>query len=78
MAGKGDKVVFSRMAERLRASIPGSVLRIIGGAGHMVHHSAPQQVVEAIRAVSGMATGEVPRASSVPPLHSVGEPAKAA
>jgi pimeloyl-ACP methyl ester carboxylesterase len=53
MAGSGDKVVRKRSAERLHAAIPGSVLRIVEGAGHMVHHSAPRQVVEAIRSIAG-------------------------
>ena len=53
MAGSGDKIVFKRNAERLQASIPGSVLRIVEGAGHMVHHSAPRQVVEGIRSIAG-------------------------
>jgi pimeloyl-ACP methyl ester carboxylesterase len=53
VAGAGDKVVRKRSAERLQASIPGSVLRIVEGAGHMVHHSAPGQVVEAIRSIAG-------------------------
>ncbi len=47
------KVVRKRSAERLHAAIPGSVLRIVEGAGHMVHHSAPRQVVEAIRSIAG-------------------------
>ena len=51
MAGDGDKVVFKRSAERLHASVTGSVLRIIEGAGHMVHHLVPEQVVEAVEAV---------------------------
>ncbi len=42
-----------RSAERLHAAIPGSVLRIVEGAGHMVHHSAPREVVEAIRLIAG-------------------------
>jgi pimeloyl-ACP methyl ester carboxylesterase len=71
MAGEGDKVVFKRNAERLQASIPGSVLRIVGGAGHMVHHSAPQQVVEAIRAAAG-AVAEAPRVPP-PPLDVIAE-----
>jgi hypothetical protein len=29
------------------------VLRIVEGAGHMVHHSAPRRVVEAIRSIAG-------------------------
>lgn len=53
MAGRGDKVVFKRNAERLHAAIAGSVLRIVEGAGHMVHHSAPRQVVEAVRLIAG-------------------------
>ena len=53
MAGSGDRIVFKRNAERLQASIPGSVLRIVEGAGHMVHHSAPRQVVEAVRLIAG-------------------------
>ena len=51
VAGSGDKVVRKRSAERSHTEIPGSVLRVVEGAGHMVHHSAPRQVVEAIRPV---------------------------
>jgi pimeloyl-ACP methyl ester carboxylesterase len=70
MAGAGDKVVRKRSAERLHASIPGGVLRILEGAGHMVHHSAPRQVVGAIRqvaAASAEASAEgAPREPAVP------------
>lgn len=59
MAGDGDKVVSHRLAERLRAAIPGSTLRIVKGAGHMVHHVATDQVVEAILAVTRTAGGPV-------------------
>ncbi|WP_201445473.1 alpha/beta fold hydrolase [Belnapia sp. F-4-1] len=55
LAGSGDKVVWKRNAERLHAAIPGSTLRIIEGAGHMVHHSDPGQVVEAIQWIAGTA-----------------------
>jgi pimeloyl-ACP methyl ester carboxylesterase len=51
MAGDGDKVVFKRSAKRLHASVTVSVLRIIKGAGHMVHHLVPEQVAEAVEAV---------------------------
>ena len=51
MAGDGDKVVSHRLAERLRAAIPGSTLQIVQGAGHMIHHVASDQVVRAILAV---------------------------
>ena len=53
VAGSGDKVVRKRSAERLHAAIPGSVLQVVAGAGHMVHHSAPRQVVEAVRLIAG-------------------------
>jgi pimeloyl-ACP methyl ester carboxylesterase len=49
MAGEGDKVVFKHAAERLHACVPGSVLQVVKGAGHMVHHAVPQQVVEAVQ-----------------------------
>lgn len=52
MAGDGDKVVSPRHAERLRAAISGSTLRIFEGAGHMVHHVATDQVVETIGSVA--------------------------
>jgi pimeloyl-ACP methyl ester carboxylesterase len=52
IAGDGDKVVFKRRSERLQASISGSVLQIIKGAGHMVHHLAARQVVEAVESVA--------------------------
>lgn len=51
MAGKGDKVVFKRRAEQLAAVIKGSVLLVIPGAGHMVHHQATAQTAEAVEAV---------------------------
>ena len=52
IAGDGDKVVFKRRSERLRDSIPGSLLQIINGAGHMVHHLAARQVAEAVESVA--------------------------
>lgn len=52
VAGDGDKVVFKNNAERLAVAIPQSLLQIVPGAGHMVHHFAPRQVAEMIRNVS--------------------------
>jgi pimeloyl-ACP methyl ester carboxylesterase len=52
LAGDGDKVVFKHRAEQLRNSIRGSVLQIVKGAGHMVHHVAPQQVAQAVESVT--------------------------
>jgi pimeloyl-ACP methyl ester carboxylesterase len=61
VAGDGDKIVFKRRSEQLRDSIPGSLLQIVKGAGHMVHHLAARQVAEAIESV---ASGACPRRSS--------------
>jgi pimeloyl-ACP methyl ester carboxylesterase len=51
MAGEGDKIVFKRRAEQLRAAITGSVIYVIQGAGHMIHYQATGQVAEAVEAV---------------------------
>jgi pimeloyl-ACP methyl ester carboxylesterase len=56
MAGDGDKIVSHRLGERLRATISGSTLLIVKGAGHMVHHVATDQVAEAILAVAKTAS----------------------
>ena len=40
IAGGGDRVVFKRRSEQFAAKIRGSVLQIVKGAGHMVHHLA--------------------------------------
>jgi pimeloyl-ACP methyl ester carboxylesterase len=52
VAGSGDKVVSPDHAERLRGAVPDATLRTVEGAGHMVHHVATQQVVEAIEEVA--------------------------
>jgi pimeloyl-ACP methyl ester carboxylesterase len=65
MAGDGDKIVSYRLAERLRAAIPGSSLDIVQGAGHMVHHSATDRVAEAILAVARSSGASI---SSTAPL----------
>jgi pimeloyl-ACP methyl ester carboxylesterase len=52
MAGEGDKVVFKRRAEQLKAAVSGSVLSIVQGAGHMVHYQATTQVAEAVEHVA--------------------------
>jgi pimeloyl-ACP methyl ester carboxylesterase len=56
MAGSEDQVVdVGRHAIRLHEQIPHSELRLVPGAGHMVHHAVPQQVAEVIEAVAGEA-----------------------
>jgi pimeloyl-ACP methyl ester carboxylesterase len=56
IAGDGDKVVFKRRSEQLRDSIPGSLLQIVKGAGHMLHHLAAHQVAQAVESVAGAAS----------------------
>lgn len=58
IAGQGDKVVFKRSSEHLAAEIRGSVLQIVGGAGHMVHHLAPQQVAQAVEGLTEASHGK--------------------
>jgi pimeloyl-ACP methyl ester carboxylesterase len=51
IAGEGDRVVFKRRSEQLHERIRGSVLQIVKGAGHMVHHLVPGQVAQAVESV---------------------------
>ncbi|HVJ06455.1 MAG TPA: alpha/beta hydrolase [Candidatus Saccharimonadales bacterium] len=55
VAGEGDKIVDTeKESVRLHHEVPGSQLRIIKGAGHMIHHSAPQEVMDAIDELATM------------------------
>ena len=50
VAGPGDRVVdFKRHSERLYHAVPRSTLRSLPRAGHMIHHSAPQQIAAMVR-----------------------------
>ena len=50
VAGLQDNVVdFDRQSHRLAGELPNGILTPIPGAGHMVHHTAPEQVANAIR-----------------------------
>ena len=52
IAGTGDKLVSpEHQSGRLAREVPQSRLHRIEGAGHMVHHTAPQEVAEAIATV---------------------------
>ncbi len=51
VAGKGDKLVtMDQQSKRLHEALPGSKFVAVEGAGHMVHQTAPDQVLAAIRA----------------------------
>jgi pimeloyl-ACP methyl ester carboxylesterase len=58
IAGQGDKVVFRRSSEHLAAEIRGSVLQIVSGAGHMVHHLAPRHVAQAVESLTDASRGQ--------------------
>ena len=50
LSGDADKVIdFKEHALRFHASVPGSVLDVFPGAGHMIHHVDPARVVRAAR-----------------------------
>ncbi|MDQ4061019.1 MAG: alpha/beta hydrolase [Pseudomonadota bacterium] len=53
MAGRGDRhVPPQRHSAWLHEQIPGSELRLVEGAGHMVHHTFPEQALAAIDRVA--------------------------
>ena len=53
ISGDGDKIVsHHHQSERLAKEVPGAELHRINGAGHMIHHIAPAEVAEAIKAFS--------------------------
>ena len=79
MAGGGDLVVSHRHAERLHAAIPGSALQIVSGVGHMIHHVATDQVVQAIEEVARTSGARAPIGQldkSAPAPADVTEPAE--
>lgn len=58
IAGRGDKIVSSRFqSERLAKDVRGSDLRLLDGAGHMIHHIAPSEVGDAIMAFVDQESG---------------------
>ena len=53
MAGTGDRLVdFARQSGRLDKVLAESTLIPFKGAGHMIHHSAPEKVVDGINLAS--------------------------
>lgn len=53
VAGDEDKIAdFGRQSARLHTELPGSELRVVRGAGHMIHHTAPDEVLAAISLAS--------------------------
>ena len=53
VAGSEDKMVdLDHQALRLHRALPGSFLHVVEGCGHMVHHTAPHEVMAAVEAVA--------------------------
>jgi pimeloyl-ACP methyl ester carboxylesterase len=53
LAGSGDRLVYrSRHSDRFHQELPHTDYRIVEGSGHMVHHVAPDQVMDAIDAAA--------------------------
>jgi pimeloyl-ACP methyl ester carboxylesterase len=59
MTGDGDKVIEPEQANKLRRAIPDGTLQILHGIGHMIHHVATDQVVDAIEEVARKSTSDV-------------------
>lgn len=54
LSGDADEIVdHSSQAKRLHDAVPGSMLDVFVGTGHMTHHADPARVVRAIDFVSG-------------------------
>lgn len=52
--GDGDRLVWQKdQSARLAAMLPGANAIPVAGAGHMIHHLAPETVAKAIRELSG-------------------------
>jgi pimeloyl-ACP methyl ester carboxylesterase len=53
IAGAGDKIVdVDQQSRRLAGDLPGSSLWVLPGLGHMLHHSAPDEVMAALEILS--------------------------
>jgi pimeloyl-ACP methyl ester carboxylesterase len=53
VAGTGDKMVdLDEQAVRLHRALPSSSLHVLEDCGHMVHHTAPEEVIAAVDAVA--------------------------
>ena len=60
LAGDADAIVdLKAQAQRLHAAVPGSMLDVFAGIGHMTHHGDPTRVVRAIDFVCGTDRSDV-------------------
>ncbi|AKJ27431.1 alpha/beta fold hydrolase [Caldimonas brevitalea] len=68
IAGSDDRLVDTAwQSERLHRDLPHSELRLLPGVGHMVHHTAPVAVAEAVERAFALSEVQTPRLSPQPP-----------
>lgn len=54
MAGADDRIVMTDyQSRRLHEQVPGSRLEVLPGVGHMIHHTARDEVIDTIRSIAG-------------------------
>ncbi|MGG5807964.1 alpha/beta fold hydrolase [Falsiroseomonas sp. CW058] len=69
VAGEEDRIVTTaRQSARLHRDLPGSRLRVVPGAGHMVHHAAPELVADEVEGLLHRAAEAAPRREPVAAL----------
>jgi pimeloyl-ACP methyl ester carboxylesterase len=78
ISGDGDKIVsFKHQSRRLARELLGGQIHVIEGAGHMLHHTAPDDVaatIEAFLGQIGVATGAAAAPLAKPVAAPSGEP----
>ncbi len=66
VAGEKDRLVMTAwQSERLHRHLPSTRLRIVPGAGHMVHHTATADVLEAVHQARDMSKALTPPISAM-------------
>jgi pimeloyl-ACP methyl ester carboxylesterase len=68
LAGDGDRIVdLGRQSARLHREVPGSELRVVPGTGHMIYHTAPEEVLLAIEHAAARVDRVEPAEAVAPP-----------
>jgi pimeloyl-ACP methyl ester carboxylesterase len=61
VAGDADRLVTTkRQSERLHEELSGSTFHLVPGVGHMVHHIAPEAVLDGIEEAAGEGAEPIP------------------
>lgn len=70
VAGTADRIVATELqSQRLHRCVKGSQENYVAGAGHMIHHTDPDEVAAAIAGLAetaGLAATDAPGGSSAP------------